>query len=392
MGNCCPKGDTHSERSSIANIVVQEVEQTKLKVTQSMNCSQNLVGSSNALGVQKAKCQVNRDDFIKVDKLGYGAFGVVYKVKQKTTNKIYAMKQIEKEKIFKNKLQSNTVLERNVLKQSKHPFIVRLKYAFQTNSHIYFVMEYIAGGEFYKILSQVKTGLPENVVKFVAAEVVLALEYLNTKLKVIYRDLKPENLLLTTTGHVKLTDFGLATMRRENGEKSYTVAGTAEYLAPEIVNKSGHSYEVDIWTLGILIYEMINGFTPFRDSNNDFKMISQRIIENQPIYPEKMSLQSIDLIKQILKSNPQERLGVKGDGYADLKKHQFFHDIFWDQLSNLKVTSPLKTFAERNSQKINLISKQPQNFQNTPCNPQSPKLKIDGITFDGEGGTFSSHF
>lgn len=115
------------------------------------------------------------------------------------------------------------MLERNVLKLSKHPFIVRLKFAFQSNSHIYFVMEYIAGGEFYKILSQVKNGLPEHVVKFVAAEVVLALEYLNTKLKVIYRDLKPENLLLTTTGHVKLTDFGLATMRRENDEKSYTV-------------------------------------------------------------------------------------------------------------------------------------------------------------------------
>ncbi|CAD8044949.1 unnamed protein product [Paramecium primaurelia] len=391
MGNFCPKGDAHSERSSIANIVVEEVEQTKLKATQPMQSSQNLVTSSNVLTVPKPKGYVSRDDFAKIDKLGYGAFGVVFKVRQKTTNKIYAMKQIEKEKIFKNKLQNNTVLERNVLKQSKHPFIVRLKYAFQTNSHIYFVMEYIAGGEFYKILNQVKTGLPENVVKFVAAEVVLALEYLNTKLKVIYRDLKPENLLLTTTGHVKLTDFGLATMRRENGEKSYTVAGTAEYLAPEIVNKSGHSYEVDIWTLGILIYEMINGFTPFRDSNNDFKVISQNIIENQPVFPEKMSQQSVDLIKQILQTNPQERLGVKGQGYDELKRHPFFNGIIWDQLSNLKITSPLKTFAERNTQKMNLVNKQPQNFQNTPCNPQSPKHKIDGITFEGEG-TFSSYF
>ncbi|CAD8139295.1 unnamed protein product [Paramecium pentaurelia] len=391
MGNFCPKGDAHSERSSIANIVVEEVDQTKLKATQPMQSSQNLVTSSNVLTVPKPKGQVSRDDFAKIDKLGYGAFGVVFKVRQKTTNKIYAMKQIEKEKIFKNKLQNNTVLERNVLKQSKHPFIVRLKYAFQTNSHIYFVMEYIAGGEFYKILNQVKTGLPENVVKFVAAEVVLALEYLNTKLKVIYRDLKPENLLLTTSGHVKLTDFGLATMRRENGEKSYTVAGTAEYLAPEIVNKSGHSYEVDIWTLGILIYEMINGFTPFRDSNNDFKVISQNIIENQPVFPEKMSQQSVDLIKQILQTNPQERLGVKGQGYDELKRHPFFNGIIWDQLSNLKITSPLKTFAERNTQKMNLVNKQPQNFQNTPCNPQSPKLKIDGITFEGEG-TFSSYF
>ncbi|CAK75388.1 unnamed protein product (macronuclear) [Paramecium tetraurelia] len=389
MGNCCPKGNVNSERSSVANVLVEEVEQTKMKATQPMQTSPNLASTSNALTVQKPKGQVNREDFIKIDKLGYGAFGVVYKVRQKKTNKIYAMKQIEKERIFKNKLQNNTVLERNVLKQSKHPFIVRLKYAFQTNSHIYFIMEYIAGGEFYRILGQVKTGLPENVVKFVAAEVVLALEYLNTKLKVIYRDLKPENLLLTTTGHVKLTDFGLATMRRENGEKSYTVAGTAEYLAPEIVNKSGHSYEVDIWTLGIMIYEMINGFTPFRDSNNDFKMISQNIIENRPVYPEKMSSQSVDLIKQILQTNPSERLGVKGDGYAELKRHPFFNGIIWDQLSNLKVTSPLKTFAERNTQKMD---KQPQNFQNTPCNPQSPKLKIDGITFEGEGGTLSSYF
>ncbi|CAD8042917.1 unnamed protein product [Paramecium primaurelia] len=392
MGNFCPKFDAHSEKSSIANIKTEEVEQTKLRVTQPIQSSHTLVTSSNALTVRKSKGQISRDDFIPIDKLGQGAFGIVFKVRQKTTNKIYAMKQIRKEKIFKNKLENNTVLERNVLKQSKHPFIVRLKYAFQTNSHIFFVMEYIAGGEFYNIFEQVRVGFPENVVKFVAAEVVLALEYLNTKLNVIYRDLKPENLLLTTTGHVKLTDFGLATMRRENGEKSYTVAGTAEYLAPEIVNKSGHSYEVDIWTLGILIYEMINGFTPFRDSKNDFKVISQKIIENQPIYPEKMSQQSVDLIKSILQTNPSERLGVKGDGYAELKRHQFFNGIIWDQIYNLKVTSPLKTFAERNTKKMNLISKQPQNFQNTPSNPQSLKHKIDGITFDGEGGTLSSHF
>lgn len=191
------------------------------------------------------------------------------------------MKQIQKKQIIEHKLESNTVLERNVLKQSKHPFIVQLKYSFQTDSNLYFVMEYVSGGEFYKILQQTEV-LPENVVKFVTAEVVLALEYLNTKLKVIYRDLKPENILLTTQGHVKLTDFGLATLKKEDDQKTYTVlkiiidrqlAGTPEYLAPEIITRAGHSYEVDLWTLGILIFEMISGVAPFTNVDRNVQKI-----------------------------------------------------------------------------------------------------------------------
>ena len=142
-------------------------------------------------------------------------------------------------------------------------------------------MEYVSGGEFYKILQQTEV-LPENVVKFVTAEVVLALEYLNTKLKVIYRDLKPENILLTTQGHVKLTDFGLATLKKEDDQKTYTVlkiiidkqlAGTPEYLAPEIITRAGHSYEVDLWTLGILIFEMISGVAPFTNVDRNVQKI-----------------------------------------------------------------------------------------------------------------------
>lgn len=151
-----------------------------------------------------------------------GAFGKVYKVKKKDNLRIYAMKAMNKRVIIEAGLRENAVIEKTVLKTSKHPFIVNLKYAFQTPTYLYFVMEYIQGGEFFKILQQTK-GLPEPVVAFVTAEVVLALEYLNTQLKVIYRDLKPENILLTTTGHVKLTDFGLATLRREQNQLTYTV-------------------------------------------------------------------------------------------------------------------------------------------------------------------------
>lgn len=116
-------------------------------------------------------------------------------------------------------------------------------------------MEFVSGGEFYRILQDAGK-FPENVVRFVAAEVLLALEYLNTELKIIYRDLKPENILLAEDGHVKLTDFGLATFIKEN-EKTFTMAGTPEYLAPEILLKIGYTFEVDLWTLGIFIYEMI---------------------------------------------------------------------------------------------------------------------------------------
>ena len=136
--------------------------------------------------------------------------------------------------------------------------------------------------------------------QFVAAEVVLALEYLTNKLNIIYRDLKPENLLLTRSGHVKLTDFGLATKRKENNQKSYTLVGTTEYLAPELIRKEGHSFEVDLWTLGILIYEMINGKTPFAHPERNQMKIQYLILQNKPTYPILMSRDCKDLVSSLL--------------------------------------------------------------------------------------------
>jgi serum/glucocorticoid-regulated kinase 2 len=130
------------------------------------------------------------------------------------------MKIIEKKQIVENNLKENTILEKNILKRAKHPFLVQLKYSFQTPTALILVMEYIKGGEFARIISE--KGLPEYVVRFVAAEVVLALEYLNKHLRVLYRDLKPENILLTSSGHIKLTDFGLA-KRLKLGQKTNTV-------------------------------------------------------------------------------------------------------------------------------------------------------------------------
>ncbi|CAD8201084.1 unnamed protein product [Paramecium octaurelia] len=378
MGNCCPNHDL--KKSFISSI---SEDKSKL-VTTSATKQPVLV----VIPPLTLKQQISKDDFIKVRMLGQGAFGKVYQVRKKNTNKIYAMKQIEIKKIRECNLETNTVLERNVLKQSKHPFIVKLKFAFQNPKYIFFVMECINGGQFYNVLKCKKNGLPENVVRFVAAEVVLALEYLNTKLKVIYRDLKPENILLTETGHVKLTDFGLATLRKDN-EKSYLLAGTPEYLAPEIITRQGHSYEVDIWTLGILIFEMINGNPPFNDPKRRVEMITKQILLNDPTYPKTMSQSARDLIQKLLRNDPKERLGVKG-GYEEIKNHPFFNSVSWDVI-HMQI-SPLRTFAEKSNLKnsTKVVNHSPQTLEDTLNNLQMTNNKVDGITYLGEGETFNS--
>ncbi|CAD8096976.1 unnamed protein product [Paramecium sonneborni] len=368
MGNLCETKET-TQITSVQMLSKQQEE------TNGCNSEKNQNSYKMLESVQK---KLSIDDFLMLNQIGKGAFGKVFKVKKKDNDKIYALKAMNKKQIFDNNLEQNAIIEKEVLNNSKHPFIVNLKYSFQSQTKLYFVLEYIDGGEFYQILQRTQ-GFPEPVVQFVAAEVILALEYLNMKLNIIYRDLKPENLLLTKSGHVKLTDFGLATKKKDKNQKSYTLVGTTEYLAPEILRKEGHSFEVDLWTLGILIYEMITGKTPFAHPERNQMKIQYLILKNNPTYPPTMSKDAKDLINSLLQTNPQLRIGA--NGYDTIKNHSFFSKINWQDLYELKVKSPLKTFAEDNSNRLQNLKPMSTQLIDTPSN--NPLPQIIGISFSG---------
>jgi serine/threonine protein kinase len=226
----------------------------------------------------------------------------------------------------------------------RHPFIVELKWALETKNQIYFVMEYLSGGQLFSLLKKYRR-FPEDVATFYLAEVVLGVIYLHEEMDVIYRDLKPENILLTGDGNIKLTDFGLS---KKTDKKTYTFAGTAEYLAPEILQNTGHDKSVDWWSVGILLYEMLRGYTPFYSKN--VALLQKMIIENKPTFPSYFSAEAIDLIQKLLVNDPKNRLGATD--HEEIKKHPFFKKINWDDLYNLKITPPTPESIAQNKYKL----------------------------------------
>jgi len=259
--------------------------------------------------------------------------------------------------------------EREILATADHPFIVTLYYCFQSEKKIVFIMEFCAGGEFYRVIhgAQEKC-LQENVVKFYAAEVLLALEYLHMK-GFIYRDLKPENVLLHESGHIRLTDFDLSKAAQKLNSKaindlaagSYnfvnmpmlltnSFVGTEEYLAPEIILNEGHGAAVDFWTYGILIYEMTFRVTPFKGKSQDDTF--NHILDGEVKFPENhvynVSSSCKSLIKKLLHQDPKKRLGAT-HGASEIKKHKFFQNINFNLIRNMtppiipKVSGPTDT-------------------------------------------------
>ena len=257
-------------------------------------------------------------------------------VRKKSSGQYFAIKILNKETIERRNQQFHTKSERNIMAKMDTPFIVKLHYAFQTPEKLYLVMEFVPGGELFYHLRKAKRFNEEQTV-FYAAEIILALEFLH-KNNIIYRDLKPENVLLDADGHIKLTDFGVS---KEgvifNNEKTYTFCGTPEYLAPEIIKGDGHGKEVDWWSLGIMIYEMLNGRVPFVSRNRQevLKSILQKRIEMKPFFsPEARSL-----LRKLLCVNPQKRLGASRDA-EEIKSDPFFRSINWAELAQKKVQPP----------------------------------------------------
>lgn len=274
------------------------------------------------------------EDFVFGKTVGTGTFGRVRLVKLRDHEKYFAMKIMRKIDIVRLHQVDHIYSEKFLLSRLNCPFIIRLYGAFQDPQHLFMLLEYAIGGELFTYLRRAGR-FPLGTTKFYAAEIVCALEYMHG-LNIVYRDLKPENLLLDARGHIKIADFGFAKVIPDN--RTWTLCGTPEYLAPEIILGRGHGRPVDWWALGILIYEMMAGFPPFYDETPF--LIYEKILAGKLEFPPHFDGALCDLLTKLLTAEPQKRLGCGALGAYDVKSHDWFIGVDWEALAKKQIQAP----------------------------------------------------
>jgi serum/glucocorticoid-regulated kinase 2 len=274
------------------------------------------------------------DRYNTVSVIGNGSYAKVLLVKDKYTNEYFALKILKKEHVEKRKQEDKVLVERNILVDIDHPFIIHFKGSFQTLKKLYFVLEYCPGGELFNLISKRKR-FSEDQARFYAAQMVLALEHLHEK-NIIYRDLKPENVLIDRKGYIRITDFGLSRIDNSNSNDAKSICGTPEYLAPEIILKLGYGKAVDWWTLGSIIYEMLIGLPPFY--TNDRQQLFDKIKFASPAYPAFLSPKAKNLLESLLKKTADKRLGY--DSNNPVRNHPWFEDVNWNALLEMRYDAP----------------------------------------------------
>ena len=283
------------------------------------------------------------EDFELIKILGKGAFGKVILAQKRNNGKYYAIKILNKKKIVEMEQLEHTLAEKTILEHINHPFLVGLEYAFQTEQKIYFVLEFMQGGELFQHLKKMKR-FNENTVKFYASCILMGIGHLHDK-NFIYRDLKLENLLLDNEGFVMLTDFGLAKFL-DSDEKALTFCGTPEYLSPEVITGKGHNRPADWWSFGILIYEMLFGIPPFY--SNNVQRMYEKTLKEELVFKSgvEISMECRNLISRLLCKSVENRLGTKGD-YKEIKEHPWFSGINFENLYQKKIKPPFKPDLEQ---------------------------------------------
>ncbi|XP_076976944.1 ribosomal protein S6 kinase alpha-2 isoform X4 [Tamandua tetradactyla] len=289
------------------------------------------------------KADPSQFELLKV--LGQGSYGKVFlvrKVKGPDAGQLYAMKVLKKATLkVRDRVRSK--MERDILAEVNHPFIVKLHYAFQTEGKLYLTLDFLRGGDLFTRLSK-EVMFTEEDVKFYLAELALALDHLHG-LGIIYRDLKPENILLDEEGHIKITDFGLSKEAVDPDKRAYSFCGTIEYMAPEVVNRRGHTHSADWWSFGVLMFEMLTGSLPFQ--GKDRKETMALILKAKLGMPQFLSPEAQSLLRALFKRNPSNRLGAGLDGVEDIKRHPFFLTIDWNKLYRKEIKPPFKPAVGR---------------------------------------------
>ncbi|KAI9577510.1 hypothetical protein GQX74_004972 [Glossina fuscipes] len=321
----CPSNSTDMTDVDMASIA--EVELSEKFSVQGTS-------TRNSGGVKKVTLE--NFEFLKV--LGKGTFGKVILCREKATAKLYAIKILKKEVIIQKDEVAHTLTESRVLQTTNHPFLISLKYSFQTNDRLCFVMQYVNGGELFFHLSHERL-FSESRTRFYGAEIISALGYLHSQ-GIIYRDLKLENLLLDKDGHIKIADFGLCKEDITYGRTTKTFCGTPEYLAPEVLEDNDYGHAVDWWGTGVVMYEMICGRLPFY--NRDHDVLFTLILMEEVKFPRTISEEARSLLSGLLHKDPTRRLGGGPDDVREIQTHPFFASINWTDLVQKRITPPFK--------------------------------------------------
>lgn len=334
--------DGYSDDESSSDVTSYEVPLESDFVSESVR-EKSLFGAIEGGLVQDTVARkIEADDFEHLRCLGKGAFGTVLLVKQRTTGRLYAQKQFKKASLVVHKrLVEQTKTERSILESvNRHPFVVKLFYAFQDHDKLYLILEYAQGGELFTYLKEERMFTQETA-SFYMAEMVLALEHLHRILGVVYRDLKPENCLLDADGHLLLTDFGLSKVAVDENDRCNSVLGTVEYMAPEVIQGHKYGFAVDWWSFGALGFDLLTGSPPFQGQNH--AKIQERIVKQKLVMPYFLGPDAKDLLTRLLRKEPNKRLGANMQKDLPLiKKHRFFKNIDWKKLAKRELEAPIQ--------------------------------------------------
>lgn len=311
--------------------------------------------------------QANRmyrlEELDTVATVGTGTFGRVFLVRDKQSRAFFALKQMKIPDVIRLKQEQHVHNEKEVLNEVNHPFLIRLFWTHHDDRFLYMLLDYVPGGELFSYLRS-RGRFSNSAGLFYTSEIVCAIEYLHSK-DIVYRDLKPENILLDAEGHIRLTDFGFA---KKLSDRTWTLCGTPEYLAPEVIQSKGHGRAVDWWALGILVFEMLAGYPPFFD-DNPFG-IYQKILAGKLEFPRHLDFYVKDLIKKFLVIDRARRLGNMKNGADDVKRHRWFKTIEWEAVPLRKLKPPIIPKVSHDGDTSNFDVYPEDDWKKDPAVPQ----------------------